>query len=161
MYYSYLDTPIGRLMIAGDGEGVREIGFPEGKMARRAEADWVENDAALSAARSQLSAYFAGERIGFDLPLAPQTTPFQSVVLTALQKVPYGQTVSYGELASRIGKPKASRAVGMANGRNPIPIIIPCHRVIAANGALTGFGGGLDTKRWLLDHERKVLAARS
>lgn len=155
MRYTYLDSPVGPLLIAGDEAGIRRIGFPGGKHVLEPEPDWVEDAAALAGARAQLAAYFAGELTGFDLPLAPETTPFQGRVLAELRKVPYGATVSYGELAKRVGNPKASRAVGMANGRNPIPIVIPCHRVIGADGDLTGFGGGLDTKRRLLALERR------
>lgn len=155
MRYTYLDSPIGPLLIAGDEAGIRRISFPGGKRTLKPDPDWVEDENAFPEARRQLTAYFAGELTEFDLPLAPETTPFQSRVLTELRKVPYGATVSYGELARRVGNPKASRAVGMANGRNPIPIVIPCHRVIGANGDLTGFGGGLDTKRKLLALERR------
>lgn len=154
--YTWLDTPIGRLLIAADGDGIRRIGFPQGRDGVEPQRDWAEDAAFLVQAREQLTAYFAGERIAFDLPLAPRTTPFQARVLRALCEVPYGATVSYGELARRVGSPRAARAVGMANGRNPIPIIIPCHRVIGSDGTLTGFGGGLDTKRWLLDHEQRL-----
>lgn len=157
MRYTWLDTPIGRLLVAGDGAGIRHIVFPQGKYMQQPQSGWVEDAASLAQARAQLAAYFAGERTAFDLPLAPHTTPFQSRVLQELRKVPYGTTVSYSELAQRVGNPKASRAVGMANGRNPVPIVIPCHRVVGSNGALTGFGGGLDTKRWLLDLERRTV----
>lgn len=155
MKYTYLDSPIGRLLIAGDEAGIRRISFAGGKRILKPEPGWVEDAGAFAEARAQLTAYFAGELTEFDLALAPETTPFQGRVLAELRKVPYGATVSYGELARRVGNPKASRAVGMANGRNPIPIVIPCHRVIGANGDLTGFGGGLDTKRRLLALERR------
>lgn len=155
MRYTYLDSPIGPLLIAGDGSGIRRIGFPGGKHVLKPDPAWIEDGDAFADAKAQLTAYFAGELTEFDLPLAPETTPFQGKVLAELRKVPYGTTVSYGELAKRVGNPKASRAVGMANGRNPIPIVIPCHRVIGANGDLTGFGGGLDTKRRLLALERQ------
>jgi methylated-DNA-[protein]-cysteine S-methyltransferase len=154
MCYIHMDSPIGPLLIAGDEVGIRHIGFPRGGRARRAEPEWREDSAGLVQACRQLEAYFAGELTDFDLPLAPVTTPFQGKVLKALCKVPYGSTVSYGELARRVGNPRASRAVGMANGRNPIPIIIPCHRVIGADGSLTGFGGGIAVKRHLLELER-------
>lgn len=155
MRYTYLDSPIGPLLIAGDGTGIRRISFPGGKHVLRPEPEWIEDPSAFTEARTQLDAYFTGELTEFDLSLAPETTPFQGRVLAELRKVPYGSTVSYGELARRVGNPKASRAVGMANGRNPIPIVIPCHRVIGANGDLTGFGGGLDTKRRLLALESR------
>jgi O-6-methylguanine DNA methyltransferase len=105
---------------------------------------------------AQLGAYFRGERRSFDLPLSMAGTPFQQRVWQALRDIPFGETVSYGEVARRIGAPDAFRAVGAANGQNPVPIIVPCHRVIGASGALTGFGGGIERKRWLLDHERAV-----
>ncbi len=155
MHYVYLSTPVGELLIAGDEAGIRMIGFPNEAGRSPAQPGWNEAPDAFPQAREQLQAYFAGELTEFDLPLAPRTTPFQGKVLTELRKVPYGATISYGGLARRVGNPKASRAVGAANGRNPIPIVIPCHRVIGANGDLTGFGGGLETKRRLLALERR------
>lgn len=157
MHYTYLDSPIGKLLIAGDEAGVRLIGFPHNGTARPAAPEWYEAAQALTPVTEQLRAYFAGDLTEFEIPLAPKTTPFQGIVLTALRKVPYGTTVSYGQLARRIGKPGAARAVGMANGRNPIPIIIPCHRVIGADGSLTGFGGGIEAKRWLLALEQRSI----
>src|ERR1700748_3532286 len=112
--------------------------------------DWIRNSDAVAFARQQLEEYFAGTRQIFDLPLRPLGTPFQCEVWQALAHIPYASTISYGQLAQRIAQPLAVRAVGAANGRNPLPIILPCHRVIGANGSLTGFGGGLPTKRWLL-----------
>lgn len=150
MYYCYLDTPIGELLLAGDDDGLAMIGFPKGSMRRNAEPDWIFNEKPLTAARRQLREYFAGKRRSFDLPLRLSGTEFQQSVLRALQEIPYGETVSYGEIARRIGRPRAVRAVGAANGRNPLPIVIPCHRVIGKGGDLTGFGGGLDTKEALL-----------
>ena len=150
MYYCYLETPIGDLLLAGDKDGLALIGFPEGAMRHEPESDWIFNEKPFGEARVQLTAYFAGERKSFDLNLKPTGTEFQLQVLDELQKIPYGETVSYGDIASRIGRPKAVRAVGAANGRNPIPIIIPCHRVIGASGHLTGFGGGLPAKEALL-----------
>lgn len=155
IYYHYLETPIGRLLLAGDGAALTLLGFPSGSMARRHEPGWQQDAAPFREVSAQLAQYFAGQRQGFDLPLAPQGTPFQQQVWATLQEIPFGQTWSYGQLAARIGKPMASRAVGAANGLNPIPVIIPCHRVIGANGKLTGFGGGLDTKRYLLDLEAR------
>ncbi|MDF1765808.1 MAG: methylated-DNA--[protein]-cysteine S-methyltransferase [Gammaproteobacteria bacterium] len=152
-FYSYLETPIGTLLLAGDGEALSLLGFPEGKMRRRHESGWHRDDDVFTVARQQLSEYFAGEREVFDIKLAPQGTEFQLAVWQALRKIPYGETWSYGELAASIGKPTASRAVGAANGTNPIPVIIPCHRVIGASGKLTGFGGGLETKERLLEIE--------
>ena len=153
MYYCYLETPIGELLLAGDDDGLSMIGFPKGSMRREPEADWIFNEARLAEARRQINEYFAGERRDFDLQLQLTGTEFQVSVLEALQEIPYGETVSYGEIAKRIGRPKAVRAVGAANGRNPLPIVVPCHRVIGSTGDLTGFGGGLDTKEALLRHE--------
>jgi len=150
MYYCYVDSPIGELLLAGDDAGLAVIGFPKGSMRRNPEPDWIFNERKLATARRQLREYFAGKRREFDLPLHLSGTEFQVSVLKALQEIPYGETVSYGEIARRIGRPKAVRAVGAANGRNPLPIVVPCHRVIGSTGDLTGFGGGLDTKEALL-----------
>jgi methylated-DNA-[protein]-cysteine S-methyltransferase len=150
MYYCYLDTPIGELLLAGDDDALCLVGFPEGSMRRDPEPDWSYNEKPFAGARQQLTEYFAGERREFDLPLKLNGTEFQMSVLQALQQIPYGETTSYADIAERIGRPKAVRAVGAANGRNPIPIIVPCHRVIGSHGDLTGFGGGLDTKEALL-----------
>jgi methylated-DNA-[protein]-cysteine S-methyltransferase len=150
MYYCYLDTPIGELLLAGDDDGLCLVSFPEGAMRRDPEPDWIYNEKPFTAARQQLTEYFAGERRTFDLLLKLSGTEFQMSVLQALQEIPYGETTSYADIAERVGRPKAVRAVGAANGRNPIPIIVPCHRVIGSHGDLTGFGGGLDTKEALL-----------
>jgi len=151
MNYCFFDSPIGPLLIAGDRQGVRCICFPKGGKAVKPERGWIEsNSGAVAETVAQLRQYFAGRRTEFDLPLAPQGTQFQLAVWRELRKIPYGQTISYGELARRIGNPKASRAVGSANGANQIPIVIPCHRVIAAGGKLGGFGGGLPVKEALL-----------
>ncbi len=150
MYYCYLETPIGELLLAGENGGLSMIGFPKGSMRRDPEPDWIFNEKPLAPARQQLTEYFSGTRREFDLDLELSGTEFQVRVLRALQEIPYGETVSYGEIARRIGRPKAVRAVGAANGRNPIPIVVPCHRVIGSSGDLTGFGGGLDTKEALL-----------
>ncbi len=150
MYYCYLDTPIGELLLAGDDDALCLVSFPEGSMRRDPDPDWIYNEKPFAAAREQLTEYFAGERQEFELPLKLSGTEFQMSVLQALQRIPYGETTSYAEIAERIGRPKAVRAVGAANGRNPIPIIVPCHRVIGSHGELTGFGGGLDTKEALL-----------
>ena len=150
MYYCYLPTPIGDLLLAGDDEALSLIGFPEGKMRRDPDPDWIFNEKPFAAARQQLQEYFAGKRKSFDLPLQLSGTDFQVQVLEELQRIPYGETTSYGAIAKRIGRPKAVRAVGAANGRNPLPIVIPCHRVIGSSGDLTGFGGGLETKEALL-----------
>lgn len=150
MYYRYLSTPIGELLLAGDTDGLSMIGFPDGKMRREPDPDWILDETPFEDAVRQLEEYFAGERREFTLPLKLTGTDFQVRVLEELTRIPYGQTVSYGTVAKRIGRPGAMRAVGAANGRNPIPIVIPCHRVIGSSGKLTGFGGGLDTKAALL-----------
>jgi methylated-DNA-[protein]-cysteine S-methyltransferase len=162
MIYRYLDTPIGKLLIAGDRNTVRRIEFPKNGEPRGPDAGWLESSTgALEEAARQLREYFSGSRKGFDLPLAPEGTDFQRTVWRELQNIPYGRTISYGELARRIGNSKASRAVGAANGSNPIPIVIPCHRVIGANGKLTGFGGGLPIKQKLLALESRQLSVIS
>ena len=150
MYYCYLTTPIGDLLLAGDEEALCLVGFPQGSMRREPETDWIYSEKPFAEAREQLLEYFAGKRHSFDLKLRPTGTEFQLQVLDELRKIPYGSTASYGDIAQRIGKPKAVRAVGAANGRNPIPIIIPCHRVIGSTGKMTGFGGGIPTKEALL-----------
>ncbi|MDP8979169.1 MAG: methylated-DNA--[protein]-cysteine S-methyltransferase [Acidobacteriota bacterium] len=156
MRYSYLDTPIGRLLIAGDEDAVRRIDFPRDGKPGRPEAGWEESErGAVGETIRQLREYFEGGRSEFELPLAPAGTQFQKAVWCRLREIPYGETISYGELAKRVGNPKASRAVGAANGQNPIPIVIPCHRVIGANGKLTGFGGGLPVKEALLALEAR------
>ena len=154
-YYDYLETPIGTLLLAGNGEALTLVGFPRGKERKRHDKSWVRDGSRFSEAKRQLQDYFAGKLAEFDLPLQPQGTEFQRRVWRALQKIPYGETVSYGDIARRIGKPSASRAVGAANGKNPLPIIIPCHRVIGSTGKLTGFGGGLPTKVKLLTLEQQ------
>lgn len=150
MYYCHFDTRIGELLLAGDAEALSMIGFPKGSMRRDPEPDWIYNEQPFQKVCAQLSQYFAGERKEFDLTLTLSGTEFQVSVLQALQEIPYGETSSYGAIAKQIGRPKAVRAVGAATGRNPIPIIVPCHRVIGSSGDLTGFGGGLDTKAELL-----------
>lgn len=150
MYYCYFDTPIGELLLAGESDALSMIGFPKGAMRRDPEPDWIYNEGPFEKVQTQLSEYFRGERKDFDLPLKLDGTEFQISVLEALREIPYGETTSYGAIAKQIGRPKAMRAVGAANGRNPIPIVVPCHRVIGSTGDLTGFGGGLDTKEALL-----------
>jgi methylated-DNA-[protein]-cysteine S-methyltransferase len=148
-------TPVGMLTLVA-GEGVlREVRFPKDSEGQAAlpEAQPSEREVVLDDARRQLDEYFARKRRTFDLPLAPQGTPFQCAVWKALLGIGFGETASYRWIAHRIGNPKAVRAVGAANGANPLPIVIPCHRVIGADGSLTGFGGGLQRKRWLLDLE--------
>jgi len=153
MNYRTINSPVGKLLLAGDQSGLRIIGFPGGKGHVEPDAAWSLVDDCFKEAEDQLNEYFEGERTSFDLNLSPSGTEFQLLVLTALQEIPCGETRSYLDIAKRIGRPKAVRAVGAANGRNPLPIVIPCHRVIGADGSLTGFGGGLDTKRYLLNLE--------
>jgi methylated-DNA-[protein]-cysteine S-methyltransferase len=158
--YAYLETPIGTLLIAGDATAVHRITFPQRGHAAKPEPEWQESQRGpVGEAVRQLNEYFAGKRAAFDLPLAPEGTAFQRSVWRQLQEIPYGETISYGELARRVGNPKASRAVGSANGANPLPIVIPCHRVIAGDGTLGGFGGGLPTKQMLLALELRASAA--
>jgi methylated-DNA-[protein]-cysteine S-methyltransferase len=155
MYYDYLDSPVGRLLLAMDGGGLRHIAFESGRHPTSIGEDWERGRGALHEARSQLNAYFAGRLTTFDLPLAPVGTEFQQQVWLELLRIPYAATTSYGEIARCLGDPTASRAVGAANGRNPLPIVVPCHRVVGADGSLTGFGGGLPVKRFLLDLEQR------
>lgn len=150
MYYCYHDTPIGELLLAGDEEALSLIGFPQGRMRHEPETDWIYKEKPFREAKRQLDEYFSGARREFDLPLRLDGTEFQLLVLNELRRIPYGETTSYREVAERIGRPTAVRAVGAANGRNPLPIVVPCHRVVGASGDLTGFGGGLDTKEALL-----------
>ena len=163
MIYRVLDSPVGGLLLARDDAGLRLIQFVGQAKAgpytrgQQPPADWQRRDADFDDVVGQLEEYFAGRRRLFDLPLAPEGTAFQQRVWRALLDIPYGETISYGELAARIGQRSASRAVGLANGSNPLPIVIPCHRVIGANGKLTGYGGGLPIKQQLLALERGAL----
>jgi methylated-DNA-[protein]-cysteine S-methyltransferase len=154
-YYDQLDTPIGPLLLVSDGVGLVEIGLPHEGVATQPPADARPNSAKLRAPARQLDEYFAGKRQQFDLPLHPSGTPFQLEVWGALLAIPYGETTSYADIARRIRRPRAVRAVGAANGANPLAIIVPCHRVIGSHGDLVGYGGGLPAKRWLLAHERR------
>jgi methylated-DNA-[protein]-cysteine S-methyltransferase len=147
-------SPIGPLLLVSNGQALTEIYLP-GTWQTPATDD--QRDDVLNETARQLRAYFAGTRREFDLPLAPAGTPFQRRVWEALLAIPYGQTVSYSHIATKIDAPSAARAVGLANGRNPISVVVPCHRVIGANGSLTGYGGGLERKRWLLDLESNQL----
>ena len=155
MRYSYTESPIGRLLLAGEDDGLSLIGFPSGKGCVRPEPDWIESPAPFADAARQLDEYFDGDRHTFDLVLKPTGTPFQLAVLDALLTIPYGETASYRDIAEQIGHPNAVRAVGAANGRNPLPIVIPCHRVVGSDGSLTGFGGGIETKAALLRLEKE------
>lgn len=149
-----IDSPIGPLFLAGDDRGLRYLLFGTGRHLVQPEPEWEPDGGLLREPVRQLSAYFTGELKVFDLAVTPVGTPFQQAVWAELQRIPYGETISYGELARRLGNPKAVRAVGLANGSNPISIVIPCHRVIGSNGSLVGYGGGLPTKQALLSLER-------
>ena len=162
--HCWLDTPIGRLLLLGDGDALTGVRFPGKDVASdgtrddrhgwgRTPRDSREDPAALRRPLAQLTAYFEGRLERFELRLAPRGSPFQLRVWDALRAIPFGETRSYGAIAEVLGDPGASRAVGAANGSNPLPVIVPCHRVIGADGSLTGFGGGLARKRWLLEHE--------
>jgi O-6-methylguanine DNA methyltransferase len=160
LYYDAFESPIGTLTVATDADGrLHHILFPRNRHDARGREHWQHNPAPVAEARRQLLDYLRGERSGFELPLAPIGTPFQVQVWTTLAQIPYGETWSYAQLAQRVGRPSASRAVGAANGRNPLPIVLPCHRVIGADGALTGFGGGLPTKQALLRLEGATCVA--
>lgn len=160
IYTSAYDSPVGPLLLISDGEALLGIHLPDEAHPPTPSPDWTQRDRAkpFPQAREQLGRYFRGARRSFDLPLAPQGTDFQRRVWQELLRIPYGQTISYGELARRIGKPGAARAVGLANGRNPLAIVIPCHRVIGADGSLTGYGGGLLCKQALLELEGATTA---
>jgi methylated-DNA-[protein]-cysteine S-methyltransferase len=153
--FTSMDSPIGELTLTADGGSLTGIQMHEQRHLRRVPANYRRDDDGLAHVVEQLNAYFAGELIDFELPMAMNGTEFQRRVWAALSEIPYGETISYGELARWVGNPKASRAVGLANGRNPVAIVVPCHRVIGANGSLTGYGGGLERKVWLLEHEAR------
>lgn len=155
MYYSEMESPLGPLLLTGNGAALASLYMHDQKHRPALPSSYQRDDRVFARVREQLRAYFAGELQNFDIPLAPSGTAFQEEVWQALRTIPYGAIETYGSLAARIGRPGASRAVGLANGRNPIGIIVPCHRVIGANGSLTGYGGGIDRKRWLLEHERR------
>ncbi len=154
--YTYLDTPLGRILVQGDGDFVTGLFMPNHKGWPGLDATWQQTDAPFVAVRAQLAEYFAGNRQQFDVPLNLGGTPFQKQVWQELLHIPFGRTITYAQLAERVGKPTGPRAVGHANARNPVSIIVPCHRVIGANGKLTGYGGGMDKKQWLLSWERRV-----
>jgi methylated-DNA-[protein]-cysteine S-methyltransferase len=153
-----VDSPLGAFLLAGDGRTLVQARLPGGWSRRDVPGEWVERDGGLGPAARQLAEYFAGTRLEFDLEYAPQGTAFQLAVWQALTTIPYGQTASYKRVATLVGNERATRAVGLANNRNPIALFVPCHRVIGSNGSLTGYGGGLEMKAWLLDHERRVAA---
>lgn len=160
VHTTHIDSPIGRLFLAADDTGLRAVEFPQNRHPVKRDGEWREGDhPVLDEAIRQLDEYFAGTRETFDLPLAPRGTDFQLSVWQALRAIPFGDTWNYAQLAAKIGQPSAMRAVGAANGRNPIPIIVPCHRVIGADGSLTGFGGGVPTKAFLLRLEGALPSA--
>ncbi len=159
IFETTLDTPIGTLRLFADDEALVTVEFPGGA-GPQAAARSASGHPVLDRALRQLREYFEGQRTTFHLPLRAAGTPFQRQVWAALSGIPYGETRSYADIAAEVGRPRAVRAVGAANGRNPLPIVVPCHRVVGSNGSLTGFGGGLPTKAWLLRHERIVVASR-
>ena len=158
--YTYSSSPLGELLLTSDGNSLTGLYFPCHQDRHRPGPDWRLDSSQFAEVRRQLDAYFAGQLTEFEVPLATGGTPFEQRVWNALRRIGYGTTVSYRDIARRIGQATACRAVGMANGRNPIPIIIPCHRVIGADGSLTGYGGGLEAKRWLLELEGAELRDR-
>lgn len=155
--YTRMESPVGPLLLVADEAGLRRIEFVNGRKPVQPDPEWHHDAGHLREVIRQLRAYFAGELETFNLPLAPAGTPFQLAVWRRLCEIPYGETISYGELARRMGNPNASRAVGLANGSNPISIVVPCHRVIGSNGKLTGYGGGLPIKEKLLALEHRQL----
>jgi methylated-DNA-[protein]-cysteine S-methyltransferase len=157
VYYTYLDSSIGELLLTGDGTALTGVWFPDDRQTTAPQPTWRRDAGVFTEVSRQLDAYFGGELTEFKLNLDPHGTPFQRRVWDALRTIPYGVTTSYGKLAAALGDPRATRAVGLANGRNPIPIIIPCHRVIGADGSLTGYGGGMQRKQWLLALEGRAL----
>ena len=155
VYFTTMDSPIGELLLTGDGAHLTGLFMTPHRHGPDRSQEWVRDDVTFTDAIRQLQAYFAGTRHEFEIPMAPHGTDFQRRVWAALRDIPYARTMSYGDIARDIGNPKGVRAVGLANGRNPISIIVPCHRVIGANGSLTGYGGGIERKQWLLAHESR------
>lgn len=160
-HYAYMTSPVGRIRFVGDGHALSRLALESEGHPRPLPPTIREDTSSFAAAREQLTAYFAGELREFELQLDPEGTEFQQAVWRQLRAIPFGSTMSYGELARRVGNPAASRAVGAANGRNPIAIVVPCHRVIGSDGSLTGYGGGLPRKTWLLQHEANVQKAQA
>lgn len=156
MYYCYFESPVGKLLLTGRDK-LEGLHFPESTTRINPEKEWILDESKFLKATDQLEAYFNGRLTEFKLDLDLRGTDFQRRTWEELRKIPYGETISYGQLARRIGNPGASRAVGAANGRNPVSIIVPCHRVIGKNGSLTGFGGGIAVKQFLLELEKKHL----
>jgi methylated-DNA-[protein]-cysteine S-methyltransferase len=160
--YRFFASPIGRLLItSSDGVALSGLYMEEHRRGPTPGDGWRRDDDALPAVAEQLRAYFAGELLAFNLPLALAGTPFQRSVWSALAEIRFGQTLGYGQIAARLGAPRAARAVGAAVGRNPVSVIVPCHRAVGADGSLTDFAGGLARKRWLFEHEQGVLADRA
>jgi methylated-DNA-[protein]-cysteine S-methyltransferase len=163
--YCYTDTPLGQVLLTAEQGALSGLFFTDHVHSPQVEAAWERDDASLSRARRQLDEYFDADvdrrRVDFELPLALSGSPFELAVWAALARIPYGTTVSYGEIARRIGRPTSARAVGAANGRNPVAIVVPCHRVIGADSRLTGYGWGIERKAWLLEHEQLTLGALS
>jgi len=157
MLYTTFDSPIGELLLAGDGRGLQRLSMQAARRPVAIDPRWERDDGAFADVRDQLAQYFDGARREFDVELDLVGNPFELRVWDALLEIPYGETVSYGEIAAGLGQPAAARAVGLANGRNPVVLIVPCHRVIGADGSLTGYGGGLERKQFLLDLEAGVL----
>jgi methylated-DNA-[protein]-cysteine S-methyltransferase len=160
-YFTEFPSPLGTLVLESNGAALKGLHLDPPKGYARGGERGKRDDDILRRAREQLRAYFGGELLEFDIPLAAEGTDFQRRVWTALRRIPFGRTASYADVAVTIGQPTATRAVGAANGRNPIAIIVPCHRVIGANGTLTGYGGGLDRKKWLLDHEAGLITRKN
>lgn len=154
--FNWIESPVGRIYVQGDGRLLTHLYMPQHKHWSGPDPAARQAEEPFAAVREQLAEYFAGERTQFDVPLVLAGTPFQQKVWQELTKIPFGETISYAQLAIRLGKPEATRAVGAANGRNPVSILVPCHRVIAADGKLTGYGGGLHNKSWLLGLERRI-----
>lgn len=158
MIYTTIDSPIGTLLLCGSEDRLSGLSMLDGPRPRRIAPEWRRDTSGFERTRAQLEEYFAGARQEFDVPLALHGTEFEQRVWRHLRSIPYGETRSYGELARRLGDPALARAVGVANARNPVAVIVPCHRVVGADGSLTGFGGGLERKRALLDLEAGRLA---
>ncbi|HYK88197.1 MAG TPA: methylated-DNA--[protein]-cysteine S-methyltransferase [Acidobacteriota bacterium] len=161
MYYTYEQSPVGRLLLAGSSDALKWIHFETPQGPSTPKSEWQYSDHHLTEVTRQRDAYFEGKLRTFDLPLEPDGTAFQKSVWQELLKIPYGETVSYAEIARRLSHPSATRAVGAANGRNPLPIVVPCHRVIGSSGKLTGYGGGIAIKEFLLSLERGFRGSRS
>ncbi|MEM9092667.1 MAG: methylated-DNA--[protein]-cysteine S-methyltransferase [Cyanobacteria bacterium P01_F01_bin.53] len=157
-YYTWIESPVGDLLLTSNGQSLTGLYLKGQKHFPEMEDSWKNTTdlEIFTQVQAQLTEYFTHKRETFDIPLAPQGTPFQKEVWLSLHQIPFGETSSYGTLAQQLGKPGGARAVGAANGRNPISIIVPCHRVIASNGKMTGYAGGIDRKQWLLRHEQKV-----